>query len=130
MQTAGDILIADDDMAIVELIAEVLREAGYAVRSVYDGQSAIEAIAAARPALVLLDFHMPGARESLFLEGLHRDSLADLPMVVMTADSYAVQQLSAQGRACLAKPFALEQLLDCVAGAMPLCERAVSGPSR
>ena len=127
MQTAGDILIADDDTAIVELIAEVLGEAGYPVRCVHDGQSAIEAIAAARPMLVLFDFHMPGARESLFPEGSHCDSLVDLPMVVMTADSYAVQQFSAQGRACLAKPFTLEQLLDCVASALPLSERAVSG---
>src|SRR6187397_2509118 len=55
----GDILVVDDDHRIVDLLVELLSSAGYAARGAHDGQEALEAILAHRPALVLLDLQMP-----------------------------------------------------------------------
>ncbi|MFT4252108.1 MAG: response regulator transcription factor [Caulobacter sp.] len=53
------ILIVDDEPHIRELLAFALGKAGYATVEAGDGEAALEAIAAHRPALVVLDINMP-----------------------------------------------------------------------
>lgn len=53
------ILIVDDEPHIRELLAFALGKAGYATVEAADGEAALEAIAAYRPALVVLDINMP-----------------------------------------------------------------------
>ncbi len=53
------ILIVDDEPHIRELLAFALGKAGYATVEAADGEAALEAIAAHRPALVVLDINMP-----------------------------------------------------------------------
>src|SRR5690606_19554287 len=54
-----NILIADDDKEIAELIAIHLKEVGYGVTKVSDGQEAIDAIESQIYDLVILDIMMP-----------------------------------------------------------------------
>ena len=54
-----NILIADDDDAISELIAGHLEEKGYAAHAVFDGKSAINWVRSHVPALVMLDVRLP-----------------------------------------------------------------------
>jgi DNA-binding response OmpR family regulator len=53
------ILVADDDRALVQLLNTVLLEAGYDVKTVFDGSAALRAITEYRPDLILLDVMMP-----------------------------------------------------------------------
>ncbi|PVM91479.1 response regulator transcription factor [Caulobacter endophyticus] len=53
------ILIVDDEPHIRELLAFALGKAGYVTVEAADGEAALEAIAAHRPALVVLDINMP-----------------------------------------------------------------------
>ncbi|AYV48852.1 two-component system response regulator CreB [Caulobacter flavus] len=53
------ILIVDDEPHIRELLAFALGKAGYATVEAGDGEAALEAIAAHKPALVVLDINMP-----------------------------------------------------------------------
>ncbi len=55
-----DILIADDDPAIREMVRTALQLDGHHVLEAPDGQTAWELIVARRPALVLTDIQMPG----------------------------------------------------------------------
>jgi DNA-binding response OmpR family regulator len=55
-----DVLIADDDADIRDLVAFKLEQAGLAVRTVNDGLAALEEARAERPRLVVLDVSMPG----------------------------------------------------------------------
>jgi putative two-component system response regulator len=55
----AQILVVDDDPAIVELLRRMLTREGYAVVAAADGQQALEQVAAHRPDLVLLDVTMP-----------------------------------------------------------------------
>ena len=58
---ADPILIVDDDAAVLQGIALLLEQAGYAVRTAAGGVQAIELLSASPlPALVILDVLMPG----------------------------------------------------------------------
>jgi len=54
-----DILIVDDTIANLQLLAGMLKEEGYKVRPASSGKIAIEAIAKKAPDLILLDIKMP-----------------------------------------------------------------------
>lgn len=55
------ILVADDNADAADGLTNFLRELGHSVRTVYDGNSAIEEARRTRPEIVLLDIGMPGA---------------------------------------------------------------------
>lgn len=54
-----DILIVDDTIANLQLLAGMLKEEGYKVRPASSGRIALEAIAKKAPDLILLDIKMP-----------------------------------------------------------------------
>jgi two-component system nitrogen regulation response regulator NtrX len=63
---ALEVLVVDDEADIRELVAGVLEDEGYAVRSAADSNGALEAIEDRRPSMVLLDVWLQGSR----LDGL------------------------------------------------------------
>jgi DNA-binding response OmpR family regulator len=116
MQTLGYILVVDDDPPIVEFIAELLTDEGYRVCTALTPADARAAIAKRRPDLVLLDLHMPGISGYVLAHDLRSDGLADVPIIMMTADANTTSNLSMDDIAfCLLKPFDLDDLLNCVA---------------
>lgn len=115
MHKINDILIVDDDTALVEFLVSALREADYLVSAAYDGESALFAIETAHPALVLLDLHLPDLSGVTVVAHLHRYNLGHVPVVLMTGDAPAAEQLpTAQFPEYLLKPFGLDTLLACV----------------
>jgi DNA-binding response OmpR family regulator len=54
------VLTIDDDTAITELLAMLLRTHGYEVRTVNSGEEGVEAIKKYNPHVVILDLMMPG----------------------------------------------------------------------
>ncbi len=54
------VLVADDNRAAAESLAELLSLQGYRTRIAADGQQAIEAAEAFRPHMILMDLRMPG----------------------------------------------------------------------
>jgi len=116
---AGDVLIVDDDPVIVDLITDALSAEGYAVRRVFNGVEGLMAIAAEPPALVLLDLHMPYLDGAAVLAQV-RAAHPDLPMVLITATpELAAPYVELYQVQCIAKPFALSDLIDCVALCVP-----------
>lgn len=63
---ALEVLVVDDEADIRELVAGVLEDEGYAVRSAANSTDALDAIETRRPSLVLLDVWLQGSR----LDGL------------------------------------------------------------
>ncbi len=53
------VLVADDNIDAAESLAEMLTVMGHEVRTAHDGQAAVEAAAAFRPEVILLDIGMP-----------------------------------------------------------------------
>jgi len=121
MQTRGHILVVDDDQSIADLITEVLTDESYTVRASLTVAHARAFIAEHRPDLVLLDLHMPGETGQTLVYDLNTDGLANISIILMTADAEAAQELSMEGiDFCLLKPFDLDELIDCVAKYMRL----------
>ena len=63
---ALEVLVVDDEADIRDLVAGVLEDEGYAVRTAADSTSALDAIEERRPSLVLLDVWLQGSK----LDGL------------------------------------------------------------
>lgn len=107
---ASDILIADDEVPIAQVIAELLCEEGYAVRVVHDGASALLAIKERQPMLALLDIAMPVLTGDELLAQLRSEGY-DLPIILMSAGSRLSELHEHGATALLPKPFGLDTLL-------------------
>ena len=59
---ASEILIVDDEEDIRDLIAGILHDEGYTTRVAGDSDSALAAIRARRPQLVVLDIWLQGSK--------------------------------------------------------------------
>jgi PAS domain S-box-containing protein len=78
-------LVVDNDRLYVELVGDLLAEAGYAVAKAYDGMEALEVIERDRPDLVILDIVMPkieGDRVCRYLKA--SPGLCEIPVVVLS----------------------------------------------
>ena len=82
---AHDILIVDDESDIRSLTAGILEDEGYETREAADSQSALDALAARRPNLVLLDIWLQGSE----LDGLQilkkiKENHPEIPVLMMS----------------------------------------------
>ena len=113
--TPPHILVVEDDAEVRQVATEMLESAGYAVRAVASGPRALTAVAAERPALILLDLGLPMMDGWQVLQRLQAEG--DMPLVVlMTAYSHlAARALDAGAVATMLKPFAMDDLLSLVA---------------
>ncbi|MBX3524219.1 MAG: response regulator, partial [Xanthobacteraceae bacterium] len=82
---ATDILVVDDEVDIRELVAGILEDEGYVVRTAGNADDAIAAIETRRPQLVLLDIWLEGSRlDGLALLDAIKADHADLPVVMIS----------------------------------------------
>jgi len=116
MYMPPDILIADDEEHITQLLAEVLTDAGYRVRVAYDGGSALAAVQEHTPALILLDNMMPVRSGLEVVRALRAQGYDKLPVIIMSAGTAAEPLLRAGATDFLPKPFFLDDVLDCIRG--------------
>ena len=81
------VLVVDDDEAIREAIAELLRDQGYDVSVAANGEQALEVCRSrANPDLILLDLRMPVMDGIEFTRRKDQDpTLAHVPVCVITA---------------------------------------------
>jgi two-component system OmpR family response regulator len=77
------ILVVDDDCALRQLVADLLRRSGYRVMQAGDVPAAEELLASERIDLVVLDVMMPGERGTSFCQRLRQHST--VPVLVLSA---------------------------------------------
>lgn len=101
------ILVVDDDCDLLAAISDRLIAEGFHVMTASSGVEALHCIQVDRPALVLLDFHMPGMDGGETLLSIRRSS-PTIPVIMMTgADRSELQQrhrLLSQADKFLQKP--------------------------
>jgi CheY-like chemotaxis protein len=110
------ILIIEDNVAIREMIAEILTSEGYVIDQAANGREALVKLQHVRPDAILLDLMMPVMDGPTFVkacDGL--DHAATIPKVIMSASldlANSATQLRDYGvRAELPKPFDVDRLL-------------------
>ena len=82
----GDLLIVDDKPANLRLLAAMLVEQGYKVRSAINGPLALQAARAAHPDMILLDINMPEMSGFEVCERLKADEQTrDIPIIFVSA---------------------------------------------
>src|SRR4051812_11828571 len=100
-----DILVVDDDSTILDLVTEVLEDAGYHVRRACDGWAAWQAIQDAPPTLLLTDIRMPHVTGSDLVMRARTHGYT-FPILLMAATPALAAPLMQMGDiAFIAKPF-------------------------
>lgn len=124
-ETALRALVVEDDEAIRETVAEVLRIEGFVVAEAPDGLAALEQLARGPlPDVVVLDFMMPRMDGLEVLQRVREsERLRLLPIVVMTACGTFLldcgAQLSDPRTRTIAKPFDVETMLAAICAVAP-----------
>lgn len=111
----AEILLLEDDAAIVEGLVECLEMEGRSVRAASDGVEGLAWLAAGnRPRLVVLDLVMPRMTGEDFLREIRsRPAYRDLPVILMTAAAPGKADFP-EADALIHKPFELEEFLRVV----------------
>ena len=131
---SGRILIVEDEPAISDAVAYALREAGFEVEAVGDGDRALEEARSRRYDLMVLDLLLPGM-PGLEVCAQLRQEQSDLPIVMLTArDSEAdrVGELDTGADDYVTKPFSVAELVSRVRALLRRREldRAANDPTR
>ncbi len=117
------ILVADDEVPIVELVRFTLEDDNVQVVSAFDGATALELARSARPDLALLDVQMPRLNGLEVCRRLRQDpECAHTRVVILSAAGQAADRargLAAGAHDYLTKPFSPLALLALIRTLVP-----------
>ncbi len=113
-----EILIVDDEANIVLSLEFLMKQAGFAVRTVEDGEQALRALEERVPDLILLDVMMPGKDGYEVCQQIRRrPEWADLPVIMLTAKGRDVERekgLAMGADDYITKPFSTQEVVETV----------------
>ena len=118
----GTVLVVDDDRAINNLVAEVLRDEGFDVHCCFTQAEALAAVKRIQPQVMVIDLQLETRDAGIqLLRALRDDPVTEgIGVILCSADSLALHQQRhqvAQYRAVVVpKPFQLEQLVVAIMG--------------
>lgn len=118
----SDILIVDDEKDIRELIADILKDEGYATRLAANSDECMEQINAEAPALMILDIWLKDSRMDGIdiLKTVKRDN-PDIPIIIISGHGnieIAVAAIKQGAYDFIEKPFNIDQLMVVIGRAM------------
>ncbi len=118
----SSILIVDDERDIRELIGDILKDEGYAVRLAANADECLAAINTEPPALMILDIWLKDSRMDGIdiLKHVRRDN-PDVPVVIISGHGnieIAVAAIKQGAYDFIEKPFNIDQLMVVVSRAM------------
>jgi len=110
------VLLCDDEIFILRAAEFKLKNAGYSVQIVADGQEAWEAVQARKPDILVTDCQMPRMNGLELVEQLRKNpDTRELPVLMLTAKGYELshERLAEKFNviAVIAKPFSPRELL-------------------
>ena len=106
------ILVIDDEPAMVGAIAALVGSAGHRVTPAYDGHEAVRRYDAERPDLVILDLAMPGLDGLAVCQAIRQRGTT--PIIVLSGEGQEtakVEALDAGADDYVTKPFGKQELL-------------------
>ena len=110
------ILVADDEIDVCLLIAEVLRRHGHLVTTIGDGEQALRAAIADPPDVAVVDVMMPGLDGYKLTRALaEHPQTSGIPVVVVTARAGGMDRdfaFTSGARGFLRKPFSNKDLAE------------------
>ena len=111
------VLVADDEVHILDVISYKLQSAGLEVITAHNGQEALEQARAERPDLLIVDYQMPGLNGlEVRLQLRQEPQTRRIPAIMLTARGLDAEQdeLDRAGiSVIIAKPFSPREVLSC-----------------
>jgi two-component system alkaline phosphatase synthesis response regulator PhoP len=112
------ILVVDDEIHIVHVVAIKLRNNGYEVLTAENGSEAFELACREKPDIIVTDCQMPVMTGVELVTKLRaNEATKDTPVVLLTARSFSVEEEQKRNldiSECLSKPFSPKELLKIV----------------
>jgi len=108
----GDVLIVDDEPALVAVLQPALRAAGCRVSVASDGNSAVDRVVAAEPDVVLLDLGLPDMDGKDVIRLIRQSS--EVPIIVISARHQEAEKIAALDEGAddyVNKPFEIGELM-------------------
>ena len=113
--TKLQILLVEDESALVEILRYNLEKEGFAVATAADGEAALEAVTDHKPDLLILDWMLPHISGLEICRQLRRKpETRELPIIMLTArgeESDRVRGLEVGADDYVAKPFSPSELI-------------------
>ena len=121
-----NVLAVDDIPLNLLLVQKMLSRFNFRLRTAANGQQALDAVAAEKPDLILLDLMMPGIDGFEVIRRLREDpATADIQIVILSAlnsNEDVVKGFNMGANDFIMKPIIMEKLLTCVITQMQLVE--------
>jgi len=109
------VLVVDDEVHIVHVVAIKLRNNGYEPIAAGNGQEAYELAVSVNPDIIIADYMMPVMNGMELLEKLRADERTkNIPFILLTARNFAIDDIKQQEMKvsqCITKPFSPKELL-------------------
>ncbi len=109
------VLVVDDEIHIVHVVAIKLRNNGFDVITAANGAEALQLALAEMPDIIVTDFQMPVMTGLELVENIRQnEQTRNIPVILLTARSFAMedeQRENLQIAQCLSKPFSPKELL-------------------
>ena len=109
------VLVVDDEIHIVHVVAIKLRNNGFEVISAENGAEAFELACEEKPDIIVTDFQMPVMTGLELVQKLRQcEQTKDIPVIMLTARGFAIedgQKEKLQISEFLSKPFSPKELL-------------------
>ena len=123
------VLVVDDEIHIIHVVAIKLRNNGYEVIAAENGAEALKLACEDTPDIIVTDFQMPVMSGLELVRHLRsNEATKDVPVIMLTARGFAVKDKEVKDLEIsefLSKPFSPKELLRCIEDI--LYDRAVMG---
>jgi two-component system response regulator FixJ len=123
----GHVVVIDDDASVRRSLATLLERSGYQVLLYASADAFLENPVIPSPAVMLVDMRMPGTT-GVALQAQLQTLAKNVPVVFASGDSRPEEIIAAMKQGAvdfLLKPFTAQAMLDAIARAMGLSEKAV-----
>ncbi|MGA2070226.1 MAG: response regulator [Sedimentisphaerales bacterium] len=113
--TPRKVLVVDDEVHIVHVVAIKLRNNGYEPITAGNGQEAYDLACRENPDIIIADYMMPVMSGLELLEKLREnETTRNIPFILLTARNFAIDDVNQQRlnvSQCITKPFSPKELL-------------------
>ncbi len=112
---AKKVLVVDDEVHIIYVVAIKLRNNGFEVVTAENGSDAFELACKEKPDVIVTDFQMPKMTGLELIKKLRRnESTKKVPVIMLTARDFAIgddEKENLNISNCLSKPFSPKELM-------------------
>jgi two-component system alkaline phosphatase synthesis response regulator PhoP len=117
------VLVVDDEIHIVQVVAMKLRNNGLDVITADNGLDAFRLCCEEKPDVIITDYQMPGMTGIELVEKI-RDTkeIENIPVIILTARGFAIEQGQQEKLSFteyMSKPFSPKELLNRVENMLP-----------